>query len=306
VKKLEIVNAVEELLSHAHTLTFTRKDKSRASELHPSSFPYCGLRDAYRRLNGDYGTYEDTLSSSYFTSIGTAVHSIFQKWLGFAKKDVVLIGDWKCLSCKKKQYFQAKPKSCKCGKPKFKYCELGGVYAGVVFWHCDGLVRIKMNRKFVYVLIDFKTSSKEAIDKYLQKGVGLPYKSNVAQIRSYAILAKRKYKIKISGAALIYLARDHPIKKYAVIPITISEEKRKIADQRLNKDARHFKIASQLKKKSELKILIREKPCRNRAEYKRDMYSFFSPCPLEKVCFNREKLVNTIKIALKKSPDLVK
>jgi hypothetical protein len=97
----------------------------RDAELHPSSFPFCGLRYAY-----DYNEREDDpvivqeFGRDYFLNAGHVFHAALQKWMGRSGQ---MIGDWHCLECKTKHKFKTKPEKCrKCGGQHLEYHELGG------------------------------------------------------------------------------------------------------------------------------------------------------------------------------------
>ena len=61
----------------------------RDKELHPSSFPFCGLRHAYQRLVRDEDPkIEINFGRDYYLPAGHVFHSAVQKWLGMSGQTV--------------------------------------------------------------------------------------------------------------------------------------------------------------------------------------------------------------------------
>ena len=84
-------------------------DPSRVNELHPSSFPYCGLRQAMHEVIEGEPEGEDNLPTQmdFYVSIGTIVHEWVQHRISRAHKldklkDITyyFVGDWKCTNRK--------------------------------------------------------------------------------------------------------------------------------------------------------------------------------------------------------------
>lgn len=124
----------------------------REGELHPSSFPFCGLRYAYELQHREEDpVIMQNFGSDYFLNAGTVFHSAVQNWIG---RGGDIVGTWKCLACK----YETKPRTwlpkCpKCESVHLEYQELGGKWGKHVSWHSDGV--FKQPNKKLWV-IDYK------------------------------------------------------------------------------------------------------------------------------------------------------
>jgi hypothetical protein len=274
----------------------------RDAELHPSSFPFCGLRQAYERYTREEDpVIRQDFSSDYYLNAGTVTHSAFQRWFGRRGK---LIGDWQCIKCKRTRKFGPRPKACKCGGIEFEYHELGGIEPeGPTSWHTDGLFKYGEE----YWLCDLKTSSMFAIEKN-RKGQSsdLPYAKNVFQIESYTVLVEKKYGIKISGWLLFYLPRDKPNQSWNVFVTgkELDDERRETLLERLDMAQRMF-AAHMPVRETPIKVfkkVLPNKICSDRDFYNDYIHSPFDECPLQKVCFNRKKLIGKIKQTISNPP----
>lgn len=275
--------------------------ETRVRELHPSSFPFCGLRTVYERQtmlleHGDL-IEEASLFSHYFTRIGTQVHTILQDWLTFGGLPNQikafptalrgeLVGDWYCPSCRVVTARRVARIPCpKCGS-QMDWHEMGVTFGEFITGHIDGLFILDG----VGYLIDFKTSSMKDIDQYRQYQTKLPYASNVRQIQSYAYLVENNYGIPIRGYMLVYLARDNP--NYQVM---IGNEITQLDQQKqrgkLRKYDAHFKHVLTIfdtKKpairQQSIQLLVDEKPCKSCKWYHKHMHDSHrgSACPLSK------------------------
>ncbi len=273
--------------------------KRRKIEIHPSSFPLCGLRMWYeqqvRPLPDDMEqvVIDEEFGGDYYCNVGTLFHSIIQKWLGRGKK---IVGNWKChhvvngIKCTGKRGFSTNPECPKCGT-EMRYYELGVHFGKYTVGHTDGVFLFKGK----YYVIDYKTSSTEKIVEHERTKKVFPYLSNLAQIKSYCFYLEQQYPgLEISGYMLIYISRDSPTKYRSVVGSLISKaEKAKIGKTCETID-RHFDIVLNAKTLKDILPLVREKPCKNKEEYMKTMYNYFAQCPLASVCFRPEKLKSTL------------
>lgn len=305
------------LLTEWQTHIVERKDKVRVSQLspeeqaefwrrdkewHPSSGPYCGLRDAYERyIRGEDPEIEQDFSSDYYLNVGTVTHDAVQTWLGKSGK---IIGKWRCEDCGNTRSFGPYPGKCKCGSIRIKYEELGG-NDGVISWHTDGLFKYGDE----YWLVDYKTSSMFAIQKAIDlrkqgKKTDLPYKKNVVQIENYTVLVERRYNIKITGWLLVYLPRDNPKQNYWIFVAgkQLTDDRREELGTRIDNWAKDFKVAQQVTTKpiAVFKRLMPTKLCDSKEFYDEWVGTPFEQCPLAEngCCFRRSRLVAHIKQTL--------
>lgn len=289
-------------LSQEDQDNFWRRD----AELHPSSFPFCGLRDAYERLTrSEDPVVQQNFSSDFYLNCGTVTHTASQNWLGKSKR---LIGTWVCEACGNTRAFGPRPKVCRCGSVRIKYEELGGV-DGEISWHTDGLFFYNGE----YWLIDFKTSSTYAIEKANEarkqgKKADLPYAKNVFQIESYTVLVERKYNIKITGWLLIYMARDKPNSVWSyhqyVVGKQLTDARREQLWERINKFESSFKISKRAREYpvQVFKKMIPAKLCGDKEFYETYVKSPFEECPLGDCCFKPRQLMAKLKEAAANGP----
>ena len=155
-----------------------------------------------------------------------------------------------------------------------------------------------MKKSGNWYVIDYKTCSVRIIMMHraaLRKGTKsmLPYGKNVHQISSYVPMIERKLKIKVSGWFLLYLARDRP-KCFAIVGKAMSaEDKRQSLSRVAYYDSVYDRVEN-CKSFSDVKWIIKNKPCKNREVYS-EHFQGFKPCPLEAVCFDKARLLDVLK-----------
>lgn len=270
-------------------------DWKREDRLRVSGFPYCGLKHAHHRLNGEEEEQEEEVSFSmkYYTSVGTQTHRYIQYVLGYGAQ---MLGKWKCVTpgCpgtgEKIGFKNVCPK---CKRP-MDYEELTVKAYKHLSGHIDGVWRAADGR---YFIVDYKTSSVKAINNNPQTGF-MPYKKNVAQIMAYCALLEREMDIEISGWILFYIARDNPMKTSLPCGQMINRRQKKKLLSKIKRWDRHYDIVMNANRLSDLVTLIEEKPCADLDYYMKSAYhSAFNPCPLgiSGICFNRKKLAKTFK-----------
>ena len=250
-------------------------------ELHPSGFPACILRRFL--LLAKVGPFENHWAKGqgeYYTSVGSTVHTMMQKWMG---TKLSIIGDWVCKKCGDIQKFST-ASNC-CGKPRH-YEELGVTYKKTIKGHIDGLVIIKGK----YYLIDYKTSSVKKITEQLENGGVYPLRSNYHQIQSYVVLLEKCYNIQIEGWALIYLARDNPFANNFIYTEAVTDEMRKTQRKRVMLYEKQQNAHNEASGYDEnVEFLIKTKLCQSREEYDKEYKDDFNPCPFVDVCFKPNK-----------------
>lgn len=288
--------------------------KKRLDELHPSSFPFCGIRYAIELVQngGDAEMFNMPATMEYYCGVGTVAHLIFQKHMrlleGNGKSKPVMVGDWTCPECGYENKFRPYHKCKKCDSPAIQgeVSRLSGDEISVQIGerttgHTDDVIKID-NR---YWVCDYKTSSVRVVQNYKKFGRGLPYKHNTSQIKSYATLLERKYNIKIAGWFLIYAARDTPAQEVAIVGEEISDEESielhkalKVADKSFNAIRKYVAPAVNdnkpiLNGNSEkldklVSGLTAKKICSCKAHYEEYIKDPYDSCSLAEsdVCFN--------------------
>lgn len=262
-----------------------REWRKRDAELHPSSFPFCGLRHAYELLlREDDPVVRQDFGRDYYLPAGHVFHAALQKWIGFSG---VYIGDWRCQSCGKTHKRRGRPKVCsRCGHQHLEYHELGGVWGDNIHWHTDGLFRTS-DRK--YWLVDFKSTSTYSIFQHRKTKSVFPYVSNRTQIESYTPLVEDLTGLEIEGWLLVYAARDKPNSMFnlEVVGNTLNTKRKAEIRTRLEQSDKDFPIARQVKERpvKVFRRLERTKLCEDRDYYDHFVHDQWDPCPLHKVCF---------------------
>ncbi len=271
---------------------------SREGELHPSSYPFCGLEHAWNIVTNKQREPMDFFGQ-YYTGLGTFAHELMQRQFGRGKQ---ILGDWHCLDCGKKKKLTYYSKCKKCGSEKVEYDELLIKFGRHTVGHVDGVVNLDGK---LYV-IDYKTSSVKNNNKHRETGNYYPYKHNVAQIKSYCYYLEEYHGIEIAGWMLIYVSRDHMVNDYVVVGDLVDDEEKKKLAKKFKRYDNTFHIAEKLKnteksadKRMEyFKYLIARKPCESMKDYKAEFWGGYDiGCPLAKdgTCFNPTKLKQAIK-----------
>lgn len=279
------------------------KTSARYNELHPSSYPWCGLEQAYCEAK-DIKPRAFDMYGDLYTGVGTVVHEVVQDYLGHRGS---MYGEWACKGCgvmqrtiKKKGKLSTPikcPTKCpECGHTQFKYEELGIKFGKWTYGHLDGLIELD-GKLFV---VDYKTTSPEKNKQHRQHGNVYPYLKNRAQIESYCVYLEQEYNVKIHGWILVYVSRDNFLKDYVtVMGIVDEEEKERLLKKYKIYDKAYGRV-HKLREGYDSKLwakLIKHKPCSSMADYKLNMFDGFDMCPLAKdgTCFNKARLKNEIK-----------
>jgi len=266
----------------------------RPDKLRVSGFPYCALVHAFKKMNKACKegpqVEEGTAFKDFYTSFGTAAHLAFQRWLGSNGR---IWGDWKCYnkSCGHKVEFSPSIRCPKCGS-EMEYEEFEVEAFNHLSGHIDGVYEAEDGSFWV---IDYKTSSLRIVATQ-DKEPTLPYAKNKAQIMAYCALIEKKHKIKISGWALLYIARDNPRRIHISADTITDKVKQRIYDKCRVYDEQ-FEVVQSIRSWKDIVYLIDTKPCATVEFYSKHMGGF-SGCQLQPVCFHRPSLDRVLKPAL--------
>ncbi len=247
-------------------------------KLRPSGFPTCSIinyakLEYHKRHNM---LLDDTsLFGDFFTSVGTTVHTVMQKWIGLSGQ---MYGDWKCVNCDttRRMVGHVCPKC----NTFMEYNEIEVEY-GLVTGHVDGILQLP-NKKFW--TIDYKTAT---IKKIQEAHKLLPIKQNVFQILAYSYILKHNYDLDIEGASLLYIARNNP-KYYKECQLIFDEETEEFAHKIITKEIEKYKAALQASKRKNVNIAIEAKPCKS-VEHHASFFGEYHVCPFIDVCFKSNK-----------------
>lgn len=264
--------ALSETYKKALQGTLDTKNK-RPIRLRASGLPSCSLHFLEKMLTDEFETEEAMMD--YYCSVGTAVHTHLQKWMGKTGK---IYGDWKCNSCNHTVKNSVKYKCPKC-KIMMEYVELEVDY-NIFSGHIDGLLKLPGNK---YIVFDYKTTSSRNI--YQKKFI--PVAKHLMQVAAYgAILKKQGYDI--DSLSVVYVARDNPT-LFAEFNIPFTEALHKHTLEFLRQQIKGFKAAVKSKETGNPEYALKYKMCDSYHTYKEEFEKFFgySDCHLSKICFNK-------------------
>lgn len=263
--------------------------QDRPDKLRVSGFPFCGLRHLYRLMNETLiGKPVLDFRKNYFCSMGTTAHEGIQRFMG---QTGTLLGDWRCYNheCKHVHKLTHAQRCSKCGS-EMEYIELEVAFGKYLSGHIDGVWQAHDGKYFV---IDYKTSSVEAIKKQA-KTPTFPYLTNKAQIKAYCSLVELIFNIKIEGWILIYMARDNPMQTYKCVGELITSREKHRLITKMERYDEHYHIIRTARKFIHIQPLIENKPCKHYDDYLSE-YDSIEGCPLSKICFSKDILETRIK-----------
>lgn len=299
VKKLipQLRAYIDKAMNEATVDEFNRHH--RRLELHPSSFPYCGIRDIYEFVQqAPAPMTPQTFAGSYFTSVGTLVHTLIQTFMGMGGR---VWGHWKCSQaehgCNYEFMHDISPyHDCpQCGH-SCVYEEIGFRIEELLDGHMDCLFE---DEDGDFWIVDYKTTLLMKANKHAKDGTTLA--NNVtyrAQQRTYVTLTHRVYgkshNIKPKGWILVFLPRDIPF-QFAFHGEDVSLEEKKETWERISHDMDALAQVLDATCYDDVAGLVDTKPCKCKADYVANMANPYSECPLLPICFNKKQLVNTLK-----------
>lgn len=290
----------------------------RMLELHPSSFPYCGLRHAHQRLTethtfGQSGALLGSTSafSEFFMSIGTSVHTVLQEWIGKAavlratEKAAIpsrkhhltskVIGNWKCRSCNHVHHLTEYRPCSKCSS-RMEYQELPVTYGRYIRGQVD-CVFLPDGKKSNAWPFDYKTTSVGKINDHNFSGRRLfPFLGNKKQVEAYAFLIQNGYpQLTVRGFGLDYITRDNPSNR-APVAVSLTSESMAQIEAQLKLYDQHFHHVVGLNHRSSKDLwttllkLHDERPCRSKQDYVEGQLNEYSPCPLseQNLCWGKD------------------
>ncbi len=197
----------------------SKADPHRLAFLRCSQLPFCPL-GFFHKLATQGTTNVLDMAGLYYTSVGTAVHTIMQT--GLARENYRLFGHWSCPVCGVKKLWTVQTNHC--GTP-MAYEEIEVDYRGIK-GHIDTLFTLnsateikkllsiksaKLRLKWAqenlkFQIVDYKTCSMSNRDKK-QKDPGQTYKE---QITFYSYLLKVQWGLLAQSVLLVFIPRDNP------------------------------------------------------------------------------------------------
>lgn len=274
--------------------------------LRPSGFPICSILRliAMRQFETwGYCNDEGSLNSDFYTGVGTNVHEIVQKWMGFTGN---VLGDWQCTNSKCERGVctnsKCKDSKCtnhehyyvvrkvgnlckKCGEP-MQYHELE-VESGIITGHVDCIVRVGEDE---YWANDYKTTSVEKINEIKSPSINYLY-----QIMAYAHILRKEYDINIVGYSVFYITRDK-CTVFKEFPYEFDSTARAKAAKIIEQETVKYEAAKRSNASNVVSHAIQAKPCKSAEHYERLMGPHCK-CEFVNVCFGKT-LKSTVTKAL--------
>lgn len=177
-------------------LEYGSKDLSRLQTIRASQLPFCPLNYVLSAARGGPHMIMG-YHMAYFTSVGTTVHEVMQRFHGKSGK---FLADWQCPKCKEWRRMSHRPMC----------CGVLGDYHEIIIklpWvvgHIDGVYQ---DRDGSYWIVDYKTTSTAQIANGKADNPGRAY---TEQVEAYAWAMGEQYNIRIKGVSLMFIIRDNP------------------------------------------------------------------------------------------------
>lgn len=185
-----------------------KEDSNREAQFRISSFPYCPLRRLL--FTGDY---QESFSSNFYTTIGTAIHENLQRWLIKGSFKEKVFSCWRIVETGEiigPCLYRDIPK--KYSNYAIQYEEITIAYNGLS-GHVDLVVELLPN---TYVVIDFKSTNlglkKRQYPAGEWKNKYPASRNSIIQISCYSTLLKTLFKINVVAWCLVYIDRGDPIR----------------------------------------------------------------------------------------------
>ena len=291
VKHPDTVKTAEQAVEYAiDTYEVSEKlDPSRLKFLRVSSFPFCGTQWLLNFPTAMSGIRSNKFMGSFFTSVGTTVHSNIQS---IVDRSPFIIQDWKCFACGHLHSFVLRPKRCIKCKVSNRLVSREHEYKKFpIVGHLDGAILLKNGK---IVIIDYKTTSMRKLET---KGL-LPSLDNVRQIEAYAALLKREG-YDIDGWTLIYIARNNGQRVYksstAFYGQSFEEEYPRIL-KRLARYEKDFLVVSSATTVEAVKRVIARRRLRPDKEDTQELCKY---CAYRSVCTNETALTDRLQLTMR-------
>jgi hypothetical protein len=192
----------------------SKRDATRIKFLRPSQMPFCPAGFFVQHATQGMIATQNMLSA-YFTSVGTTVHEVVQRYLSPSGR---FLADWRCKICGKWRRMSTKSECCDF---TMEYHEVLIDHKGVV-GHIDAIFKDSKGR---YWILDFKTCTVSGAS-YKQKSPGAAYKE---QVETYALMLYRQYGIKVEGVMLMFIPRDDPTKPSVWVNLIDEKDLKRVA-----------------------------------------------------------------------------
>lgn len=177
-----------------------------------SGLPACPLQHVWYRFDRELDSLpgrRESFAKDFYTEIGTAVHTVVQRWLG---RLGVLYGDWLCPKCKKLYRGNLGTVTCECGAETV-YEELS--FDGKPSGHCDGLIKLGdlTPGEKDFAVLEVKTTSERRLNEVIKpQGPPLNYR---LQATNYTHRLQQ-LGFNLVGVMFLFVPRDSPNKMHAI------------------------------------------------------------------------------------------
>ena len=258
--------------------------------LRASGIPICQwhacLSKVYEEFPEEKPPETTSFRFDYYVSVGTAVHTVYQRWLG---RLGYLYGDFMCTDCKHiVRGHLGWPEKCPtkgCNINVWEYIELklhdtikGSDLKSA---HCDGLIRFPWMEENHYYLVDFKTCSLATLPDTKTRFTNDHHMKYLTQTGFYHYLLEKRGFI-IDASLFWMIPRDNPAKANI-----ISYNQKSMAERMYNAVMEEYAQAIEASVTGDLSGIV--KGCQTQHDK--------PECPFNEICFNKNfglKAVNEI------------
>lgn len=233
-----------------YELEYSTRDMSRLETIRASQLPFCPLEFVLSTAkNGPHQAMG--FHMAYFTSVGTIVHEVMQRYHGKSGK---FLANWQCPTCKKWRNLSLQPNCC---DTLSDYHEVQIRHKWVT-GHIDGIF---LDSQGQYWITDYKTTSSTlALSK--EKNPGRVY---IEQVEAYAFAMQEQYNVPIKGVSLVFICRDNPTTPH-IWAKELHESDYKQIGKRLEHYYHMHKLAYDAKSKTDLQQIWKQRMCKTGQE----------------------------------------
>ena len=251
-----------------------RNDKPVRREFRASSSPYCSILDLISYLeNRRAGNPGVTYDRQFYFSVGHVIHDLWQNVMVQAPKyGHRVYGDWVCSKCGKLVKHSTRPKYQCCKTGHWGYQELTYRYRGLS-GHSDLITKVDKRN---YTLWELKTVPHWFLESMKLCSEYQMYAKSLTQVRVYAALARKLYKLPITRVVIVNLGRESSRLKYMKLNgVKFTDKDYRKVMRQLDHDVAARKSVTRLLKyqdwkrppREQLREVVKNRPCFTRDDY---------------------------------------
>lgn len=111
--------------------------------------------------------------------------------------------------------------------------------------------------------------------------------SNSPVLAHNCALVEQTHDIEIAGWALLYIARDDPLKTFEIVGDEVTAKQKAKILKKIRSYDRQWDVVQSASSASDIDYLIANKTCKT-VEFYNEFMRGFNGCPLESVCFTKQ------------------